>query len=627
MKKLSLPLNIQNFEKLRKNQCLFVDKTELIYNIICHDSPNIFLSRPRRFGKSLIVSILKEIFSGRKDLFSDLWIEGKIDWRPYPVIHLDMLKLSAADPAELNASLSIMLKRIAAGFNLTLENGPVKSQFNDLLMGTSQKQGSPVVVLVDEYDKPIIDHIGALDIARQNRDILKNLYEALKANEEFIHFVFITGVSKFSKVSVFSGLNNITDISLDPRFATLAGFTEDELQDVFRLHIAASGQDVQKIKNWYNGYSWDGKQFVYNPYSILNYMETNSFQNYWYQSGTPKMLIDVIRSKKFDVSRLENLSVSQDGLNAFDLDRMDVISLLFQTGYLTIKEKSDSGYGPVCRLDYPNREVEDSFLKNLLTQFLGQERSDISPILSQLSTHLASADLPSFISTLKSVISSIPYDSQPKNTEKKPEQGEYYYQTIIYLLLRLAFPGKAHCEEQTGTGRIDLLLEGENAIWIFEFKMGVAETAMAQIVEKRYFEPYLTENKLIRLVGVGINPRTRNIGDYLELTLPVGGDYFSDSLRRLRVKLIPEKTLVRETIVRSAELKGPDGEYWAGENEERLSLEEAELRLEMCRKKGDRKTEAELLRLISRIYKNLGDFEAAFYYLEQSIALSREISS
>jgi hypothetical protein len=370
-----------------------------------------------------------------------------------------------------------------------------------------------VVILIDEYDKPIIDFVENQEIALQNRDILKNFYATLKGLDECLKFVFITGVSKFSKVSLFSDLNNLNDITLDKKYTTMLGYTHQELLKYFddRLErLAGTGEKhewVEDIRTWYNGYSWDGKHFLYNPFSILNFFQKEEFGNYWFETGSPLFLVKLIEKYDLDLAQLENYKAGEELFSSFDIDRMHVASLLFQTGYLTIKKIL-----PASRrkrfyiLSYPNLEVKEAFLVNLLGDFSPKFADKISVIVDDLKTHLETGNIDKFFEMIRSIFARIPYDIFVADREG-------FYQTVIYLILELIGIG-IDCESETNLGRIDAEIVTDNAVYIMEFKLGTGKEALDQIKEKKYYEKHLASPKNIILVGVGFNIEDRNINDY-----------------------------------------------------------------------------------------------------------------
>ncbi|MFH0734972.1 MAG: AAA family ATPase [bacterium] len=505
----NLPIGIQTFEKIISEKFLYVDKTELIYELI-DSSGYYFLSRPRRFGKSLLISTLKEIFSGNKELFKDLYIYDKIDWITYPVIRLDMSNVISSKGKDFfGESIINMLNIIANEYNIIIEN-PIDytDAFRKLIYKLSKI--NKVVVLVDEYDKPIIDYINNKDIASENRDLLKDLYSVLKSSDEYIKFCFLTGVSKFSKVSVFSGLNNLKDITINERYSTICGITQIELENNFndRLNYLAIKLAIdketlkQEIKNWYNGYSWDGTNTVYNPFSLLNFFDDGTFKNYWFSSGTPTFLIDKFKTTDYKIEDIDNSGATDDLFDSYDIDQFDYRSLLFQTGYLTITNLDKTNR--IYILNYPNKEVKESFLIHIVTAFIKKEVSDIRFINIQLQNALKNNNLENFIDIIKSLIAGIPYQLHiPK---------EAYYHSLFYLIMEL-MGIEIDMEVSTSKGRIDGVVEFENNIYILEFKYltdlknasKLLHEAINQIKTKKYFEPYFKQSKPVKYLAVVIN--------------------------------------------------------------------------------------------------------------------------
>lgn len=507
----NLPLGVQTFSKMIEGNYLYIDKTEDIYNLFAEGGQYYFLSRPRRFGKSLLISTLKEIFTGNKELFKDLWIYDKIEWKTYPLIHIDFLNISYQTPHHLEKSLGEKLTEIGLEYDIRLPSkSDTKSKFS-MLIKQLYKKGE-VVVLVDEYDKPIIDFIDQPGIARKNQDLLRDFYGVLKGSDEYIKFAFITGVSKFSKVSVFSGLNNLRDITISTSFSTMLGYTEIEFLNYFndRIEKMAAGKReelIEDIKNWYNGYSWDGRNFVYNPLSILLLFQEERFGNYWFSTGTPLFLIKSIRKDKIDVKRIENYETTKLIFDSFDVERINLFALLFQTGYLTIKEiKEISRTQNIYRLSYPNKEVKESFLDYLAADYTGKLPDEMGYLVYKLQKSILNDNLEEFFSLLKSLFALVPYDIFI-------EEREAYYHTIIYLLLKL-LEINIEVEVETNIGRIDSVLETESHIFIMEFKVGNASEALDQIKKKKYYEKYQPTPKKIKIIGVGFDVEERNIKEF-----------------------------------------------------------------------------------------------------------------
>lgn len=514
MKKL--PIGIQSFRTLIDEGYLYVDKTEDIHSLLTQGGKYNFISRPRRFGKSLLISILKELFSGNKDLFGGLWIHDKIEWKKYPVIHLDFLGLKYGDPEELVESLEYMLDQNAHSYGIRLKGKGYDKRFKELIRElVAKSMGGGIVILVDEYDKPIINQIDNPAIAKKNRNILRTFYESIKGADEYLEFVFITGVSKFSKVSIFSGLNNLDDITLDERFPTLLGYTQDELEGNFKEYIDIMAKKLgigrsdlmDYIREWYNGYSWDGKNFLYNPLSILLLFSKNAFDNYWFATGTPTFLTRLIKEKRKNIGDYEMLKVGSYIFESFDVDNIEVASLLFQAGYLTIKEKKVTNFPRADYwLSYPNREVRESFIRHLLKEFSGQDFTEGARVLDLLVQTVEAGQLEQFFEAMRSLFAAIPYNILIGDREA-------YYQTVVYLVLSL-LGMNVDAKVQTNAGRIDAVIHTEKRIYVMEFKTTTADDALVQIKEKKYYEKYMNAGLPITLVGIGFDIENRNLSDY-----------------------------------------------------------------------------------------------------------------
>ncbi|MCB9235500.1 MAG: ATP-binding protein [Bacteroidia bacterium] len=509
-----LPIGVQEFSKLIKEEYLYVDKTEIIYNLI-NQGIYYFLSRPRRFGKSLMISILKEIFQGNQELFEGLWIHDKMDWEACPVIHLDFSKMSEKTIG-LQSALESRLAEIARENKIDLVTPNYSTQFDELIRKLGS--GKKVAILVDEYDKPIIDHVDDPDKADHNREVLKNLYSVVKGNDKYIRFFLLTGVSKFSQVSIFSDLNNLNDISTDENYATLLGYTQQELEFYFKEFIPVLAQkyadyfpDILKaIKEWYNGYSWDGAHFVYNPFSILNLFEKNVFRDYWFQTGTPTFLMKLIRQNGYSPFDLKNRQLNINYFNTFDLRNIELNALLFQTGYLTMKAFN---FGTnIVTLDFPNREVEEAFSIHLLAEFSQRTKEQAGSILFKLGQAVEAGETETFVELMKSMFANITYPLAPVK-KSTPEHQERYYHSIFYLCLKL-LGYQIDAEIMTHDGRIDAVLQTAAQIWVIEFKLGTAESALEQIQEKAYHLKYTASDKKILLLGIGFSVESRNISDF-----------------------------------------------------------------------------------------------------------------
>lgn len=498
-----LPVGIQTFRTIIEDDYLYVDKTKDITTLI-NSGNYYFLSRPRRFGKSLLVSTLKEIFLGNKDLFKGLYIYNKMKWRQHPVIHIDFSVIPHTDSDALTVGFRHFCEKIARAHDVNLSGTAVGDVFYNLIESLSEKYHQKVVVLVDEYDKPIQDVIIDIAQAKKNRDVLRNVFSVLKGADQYLRFVFMTGVSKFSKVSIFSGLNNLLDITLDNRFSTILGITEDEVTTYFSKHIELLAHNQNEniealkvmIKHWYNGYSWDGTNRVYNPTSLLTLFTKNQFSNYWFSTGTPTFLIELIKKKQYMISQIEEVEVTEEVFDSYDIDYIDITSLLLQAGYLTInKTEKDKLSGiTVYTLKYPNFEVHQALLRYAMTAYIDNETALIQPIHIKLIQALIKKDMDHFMTILTSIFAGIPYNLHVKH--------ESYYHSLFYMVLAL-MGVKIDLEALNDKGRVDGILTLDEQIYIIEFKMGTAEEAMAQIKERKYYEPYLNTDKEVLLLGVG----------------------------------------------------------------------------------------------------------------------------
>ncbi len=507
-----LPTTTATFRKIIEGNFLYIDKTEYIYHLVHQATGAYFLSRPRRFGKSLFISTLEELFDGNRELFNGLWITGSdYEWPVHPVIRLDLSLYPSATPDDLKENLKLYLQYVAEKYHVTLHPGPYYAQFGDLIRQLSVE--TQVVVLIDEYDKPLLDHITDLPTAKQIRDILKGFYTVIKAMESRIRLAFITGVSKFSRVSIFSELNNLTDLTMRPSFGTALGLTEAELRHYLAAHITAFAKQeasseealLAQVRHWYDGFRFTADaENVYNPFSTMQLFDAQHFANYWFESGTPTFLINLLHQQNYLVEHFEDLQVEELALSTFDIGRLAVVPLLFQTGYLTIKD-----YDPVSRrytLYYPNYEVENAFLIHLLDAFSNFDQGLSVSQLWQLIEALQAHDLNEFFKLLKVFFANIDYDLHLPN--------EKYYQTIFYLIFML-MGLKIQAETKTNDGRIDAVVEVQDHVYIFEFKLNKdAQQAVDQIVDKGYAEKYRGRGKTITQVGVNFDSNSGQVSEW-----------------------------------------------------------------------------------------------------------------
>jgi hypothetical protein len=514
----NLPISISNFEKLITGNNVYVDKTRYIHQMVSKGM-FYFLSRPRRFGKSLLVSTLKALFEGKRELFKGLWIEkADWDWQPYPVLQIDFNGIAASTPKTLKQSLADRLSLMSKKGRISLKSSLLSNGFQELIVKLFEKHRRKVVVLIDEYDKPIITHLGkgkaALEIAKQNREMLREFYGVLKEGDvnEALQFVFITGISKFTRVSIFSELNNLDDISMQDPYSALLGYTEEELEQCFAAQIKQLSRHQnqpeaeirQQIQTWYNGYRFaDLDLKVYNPYSALHLFNQGKFQNYWFETGTPAFLVDLIKERQYPVPLMESLELSQQDFTVYDLDYLKLEPLLFQTGYLTIKGLAEGLY----QLGYPNQEVKTAFLDYLYDRLIDMPDSSLKAQYKKLHLYLSQERGDLFIETANAILSAIPYPHVRK-------QGESYYHTVFYLMLS-ASGVLVHTEVLNIRGRVDMEMHFQDKIYIVELKCNQsAKKAIAQIRAKKYFEKYLQSGKKILLLGINFSTRERRIADW-----------------------------------------------------------------------------------------------------------------
>ncbi|MCC5815015.1 MAG: ATP-binding protein [Leptospira sp.] len=489
---------------------LYVDKTRQIYPLI-EKSGAFFLSRPRRFGKSLTLSVLDEIFSGNRELFQGLWIyDSPWEWKKHPVLRFDFSKQKARTTDELKQFIFNELEYVANRYSLQLTKETYFDRFQELIIKCSQiSENSKVVILIDEYDKPIIDHLEDTPRAVEMREIKKGFFTVLKGCDPYIRFLLLTGVSKFSKAGVFSNLNHLRDISLEDQYSDLIGITEDELTSRLAdyIHEFAKEEEVSdnelvvKIRDWYNGYRFSPKGIsVYNPFSTLLLLQQKRFEHHWFETGTPEFLVKLILNRNYNIISVP-LEIEASKFSSYEVEDLNITPLLFQTGYLTIKgyDKEESLY----ILDYPNYEVKYAFLNYLLMKM--QKYEDSIPHIHHLAKSFRSGDLHNVIEILRRIFLSIDYDLHIPL--------ERYYQTIFYLIFTL-LGLRIKTEVKTNLGRVDAVVETASTIYIFEFKLDdTAEKALEQIREKKYYEKYQGQGKAIVLVGVEF--RDRNIGKWL----------------------------------------------------------------------------------------------------------------
>jgi len=487
MKKL--PIGIQTFSEIIENNYIYIDKTEEVYNLI-NSYKYSFLSRPRRFGKSLFLDTLKNLFEGKKELFKGLFIYDKWKFEKYPVITLSFKTIT--NTKELLLDIEKLLKDNQKNLNIECESNEYGVCFEELIQKTYEKYQKPVVILIDEYDKPILDVIENIEMAKSHREIIKRLYSVIKGCDAYIKFAFLTGVSKFSKASIFSGLNMLTDISLDLEFGNICGYTQNDIETTFKPYL--KGVDLERMKNYYNGYNFL-KDDIYNPFDVLQFITHKyKYRNYWFSTGTPTYLIKLIKENNYYLPELLDLEVGEELLDSFDVENIKLEVILYQAGYLTIDEVIEDEDEIIYKLKIPNKEVKIS-LNNFILEFLYNQQ-DIRKIKKPIRESLKQANLEELKETLISLFASIPYNNYTNNDIQKYEG---YYASLLYVYFA-SLGIKIIGEDVTNRGRIDLTLFIEDKIYIIEFKVG--NEALKQIKEKKYYEKYLNENKEIYLVGI-----------------------------------------------------------------------------------------------------------------------------
>ncbi len=507
MQRKKLPIGIQTFAKIREDDAYYyVDKTALALKLATEGS-HYFLSRPRRFGKSLFLDTLAELFSGNEPLFRGLYIHDKWNWeKKHPVIRLSFAEGRLETRAELDERIHELLDENQKALGVACTRTSIPGCFSELIDLAVEKHGQRAVVLVDEYDKPILDNLTEPDTARAMREGLRNLYSVIKGQDAHLQFAFLTGVSKFSKVSIFSGLNNLRDITVSREYSAICGYTEADVDTVFAPEL--EGLDRQQIRDWYNGYNWLGET-VYNPFDLLLLFKEREFRPWWFETGTPTFLVETLTRRRFFTPRLEKTFASEALLSTFDVDQMAVEALLWQTGYLTFRGETRVGARIEYLLSYPNLEVETSLNDALLKGLMG-DPSLAEEVTRRLFGALTSGDTHALRRHMEALFSGIPNDWYRNNPIT---QYEGYWASVFYSHLA-ALGLDIVAEDVTNQGRIDLTVRLLERIYLFEFKVVESEPegqALAQLKARGYADKYRAQGLHLHLVGIEFSRQARNV--------------------------------------------------------------------------------------------------------------------
>lgn len=510
-----LPIGIQTFSDIRLNNYLYVDKTAFVWKIANTGKP-YFFSRPRRFGKSLLLSTFEAYFEGRKELFQGLAIEQlETEWKEHPVLHLDLNAKKYETPADLEAMLNQHLEKWEAVYGDEKKERSLEERFSYVIRRANEQSGIGVVVLIDEYDKPLLQALDNDVLFENYRQTLKAFYGVLKSADRYLRFVFLTGVTKFAQVSVFSDLNQLQDISLWPDYATLCGITKDELLQNFRPELetlaTSNGMSydeaVDKMTCLYDGYHFSQySEGVFNPFSVLNAFKSKMFDSFWFQTGTPTFLVELLKKSEYDLrTLLDGVEAPASSFTEYRVDANNPIPLIYQSGYLTIKDYDREFHNYL--LEFPNDEVRYGFINFLVPYYTSMVNSDQNFYIGKFVQELRSGDCDAFLTRLQAFFADFPYELNAKT--------ERHYQVVFYLVFKLM--GQfTQAEVRSARGRADAVVKTPKYIYVFEFKLnGTAEEALAQIDDKKYLIPYQSDGRELVKVGVEFSAEERNIGRWL----------------------------------------------------------------------------------------------------------------
>ncbi|MDR0911146.1 MAG: AAA family ATPase [Methanobrevibacter sp.] len=506
----NLPTTISYFSTLIENDYIYVDKTKEIYELIEHGK-NYILTRPRRFGKSLLLSTMEELFKGNKKLFEGLYIYDKWDWsQSYPILKIDMSGRSVESPEVFKKSLNYLVDKIAKKEDIELFGRTLKFKFGQLIKNMYKKYGKRIVILVDEYDYPITDNIENIEVAEANRKILTDFYQVLKSSNEYIEFIFLTGITKFVMTSIFSKLNNLDDITIDSRYSTICGFKDSDLEKHFSYYIeelskreeVSYDETLKLIKEWYYGYSWDGENFLYNPIAILSTFFNKRFANYWFDTGIPYLFMDLVKSENIDLTMFTDSELRFYGnFPIWDLNNVNFITVLLQTGYLTIKEKTKSRIGKdKYLLGIANKEVKLHLFSYLISPYTHNNPNKLKRISSRFLKYLLNRDENKLSETVTSLIENVQYDSNPTNWKNyRSLFAGFFLGTGLDVLL----------EKSNSEGSIEYVLKVKDIYIIAGLKYdqnktlyGLFDETWSQIAKNKYYQPYQNKNLIFLTIAI-----------------------------------------------------------------------------------------------------------------------------
>jgi len=511
-----LPIGIIDFNDLIKGNFIYVDKTKYIYEIVKRAKGYYFLSRPRRFGKSLMVSVLEYLFKGEKELFEGTWIYNKWNWESFPVVRLDVNKFNTETPELLKDAIDDEIISISSKYNIELKRSTYDGRFYELIEKLSEKYKKPVVLLIDEYEKPILDHISDKKQAHRMREILRQVYGRIKSLDQYLRFVFLTGITKYTKAGVFSTLNNLNDISLDSPYSQMLGYTLEEIKTYFPEYIQRACDELnmseeylfEQLEKHYGGFSFDGKHFVFNPFAVLLFFEKRELENFWHETAQPSFLYDYFKSRNVRIEDiLERKTISRTELLSREIEDTTAVSFLVQAGYLTFKKKIDVG---LYEIDFPNIDAGQSIAQIMLELEYGLSQGEMEDKGSELRRAIKEEKIEDMLKIIEELFSSMSYMSYGSIEKiEKVEKLESHYSQVMYALL-FGAGVKCEMERETSTGRIDLWFTNNGVGYILELKVDkTPQEALEQIKEKRY--DGICGLRKCYLIGINIKSKDRKI--------------------------------------------------------------------------------------------------------------------